>query len=158
MAKSGGSSPKRLRLFKRAVNRGARYMEIAPTGQACERAVTRRPSERTHTGRPVQRPLPISRPRVNGGKKAHEIRSRCVQSSPRRAFGVMQPIAITPIRFVAPPLLQFIAVSIDQMFDDDAGFGEAQRTILDDWGFSQGGGCAADSQAPASSSRPAGNE
>ena len=54
------------------------------------------------------------------------------------AFGVMQPIAIAPIGFIALCRRQSLAISSDKVVDDRPGFGEAQRTILDDRRLSQG--------------------
>src|ERR1700733_13636759 len=151
---------------------------------------------------PAQRRL-ISRPGVNAGKEAHEVRSRRIQSPAgvrgfereahhdvsggervagepffvvelllqiiemkfylavdvsarrpaeeakpadselqqqgrhERAFGVMQPIAIAPSGFIALRRRQSLAISSDKVVDDRAGFGEAQRTILDDRRLSQ---------------------
>src|ERR1700678_3602089 len=133
----------------------------------------------------------MSRPGVDAREKAHEVRSRRVQSSPRargferkahhdvrsgervpgeplrvvelllqivemkfylgvdesarrpaeqakpvddelqqegrheRAFGIVQPIAIAPVSFALLRWLQFLAIAINEIVDDRAGFGEA---------------------------------
>src|SRR5580704_18768626 len=60
------------------------------------------------------------------------------QGRHQRAFGVMQPIATAPIGFIALCRRKSLAISSDKVVDDRPGFGEAQRTILDDWRLSQG--------------------